>query len=208
MVIKPEPGQTFCTTWDVTDHRGEPISVGFVARAVLESQDDGSERLICRAMNWRSEREGPAIAPDHLAQRILDGLAQPGVHRALVDLNNWTLLKWLDDPCPFYDWRASRGGRSRRSSRRYGPHGCDDGRVLRRADLAGVAVAGERRGLHAGPCDDQSGRARGGHIAGLVSLRLPTEAELATAAFADLAEADEAAPTKSTRKHKRRKAKA
>ena len=47
---------------------------------------------------------------DFLAQRILDGLAQPGVHRALVDLTNWTLLKWLDDPAPFFDWRASMAG--------------------------------------------------------------------------------------------------
>ena len=104
---------TFCTTWDVTDYQGEPITVGFVARALLESQDDGTERLICRAMNWRSVREGPAVPADYLAQRILNGLAQPGVHRALVDLNNWRLLKWLDDPAPFFDWRGPRGGSTR-----------------------------------------------------------------------------------------------
>ena len=23
---------------------------------------------------------------------------------------NWTLLKWLDDPAPFFDWRASMAG--------------------------------------------------------------------------------------------------
>ena len=76
MVLKPEPGMTFCTTWDVTDHHGEQIAVGFVARALLESQDDGTERLIGRAMNWRSVREGPAVPADDLAQRILNGLAQ------------------------------------------------------------------------------------------------------------------------------------
>ncbi|TFV60081.1 hypothetical protein E4P42_06855 [Mycobacterium sp. PS03-16] len=107
MVIKPEVGQTFCSTWEVTDHRGELITVGFSARAVLERQDDDSERLICRAMNWRAERDGPAVPPDHLAQRILNGLAQSGVHRALVDIDTWKLLKWLDEPAPFYDWRAN-----------------------------------------------------------------------------------------------------
>ena len=50
------------------------------------------------------------IRHDYLAQRILKGLAQPGAHRALVDLTNWTLLKWLDDPVPFFDWRASLAG--------------------------------------------------------------------------------------------------
>ena len=83
MAIKREPGMTLCSTWNVTDHHGETISVGFVARANPETQDDGSERLICRAMNWRAEYDGPSLPPDHLAQRILDGLAQPGVHRAL-----------------------------------------------------------------------------------------------------------------------------
>jgi hypothetical protein len=62
-------------------------------------------------MNWRSVREGSAAPPPiDLAQRILNGLAEPGVHRALVSLTTWTLLKWLDDPCPFYDWRAKENG--------------------------------------------------------------------------------------------------
>jgi hypothetical protein len=50
---------------------------------------------------------------DDLAQRILNGLAQAGVHRALVDLNNWSLLKWLDEPCSFYDWRGNEGNKPR-----------------------------------------------------------------------------------------------
>jgi hypothetical protein len=45
-----------------------------------------------------------------LAQRILKGLAQPGAYRVLLDLTHWTLLKWLDDPVPFFDWRASLAG--------------------------------------------------------------------------------------------------
>ncbi|KUI36791.1 PAS domain-containing protein [Mycobacterium sp. GA-2829] len=108
MAIRPEPGQTYCSTWDVTDHRGEQIAVGFTARALLEPDERGGERLVCRAMNWRAEHDGPAQPPpDQLARRILDGLAQNGIHRALVDLDTWKLLKWLDPPAPFYDWRAN-----------------------------------------------------------------------------------------------------
>jgi hypothetical protein len=110
MAIKPEPGKTFCSTWDVTDHRGEQITVGFVARALVEEQEDGTEGLICRAMNWRSVRENAGVASDYLAQRILNGLAQSGVHRALADLSDWRLLKWLDEPAPFFDWRARENG--------------------------------------------------------------------------------------------------
>jgi Family of unknown function (DUF5628)/Domain of unknown function (DUF5593) len=84
VAIKPEPGRTFCSTWDIDDHAGNPITVGFVARVMVESDDDGGgpDRLICRAMNWRSARAETASAPVDLGQRILNGLAQPGVHRS------------------------------------------------------------------------------------------------------------------------------
>ncbi|HET7740095.1 MAG TPA: PAS domain-containing protein [Mycobacterium sp.] len=109
VAINPKPGRTFCSTWDVTDYEGNPIAVGFVARVLLES-DGGPERMICRAMNWRAVRDRSTIVPHDLAQRILNGLAEPGVHRAIVDLRSWTLLKWLDEPCPFYDWRSRADG--------------------------------------------------------------------------------------------------
>lgn len=106
MAIKAEAGQTICDTWDVTDYRGERITVGFVARSLSEEQDNGEEQLICRAMNWRSVQEGPSIQEDLLSQRILDTQVEPGVHRALVDPRGWSLLKWIDEPAPFFDWRA------------------------------------------------------------------------------------------------------
>ena len=207
MVLKPEPGMTLCTTWDVTDHQGEQIAVGFVARVLQESQDDGTERLIGRAMNWRSVQEGPAVPADYLAQRILNGLAQSGVHRALVDLDSWTLLKWLDDPCPFYDWRAAEEGDpvvhpadahhmpSMSAEFAAGP----TARVLRlRANGGGftpIHVTVNRVELEENT------------FAGLVSLRLPTEAELAAADFDDVDDPGDAAPAKPTRKRKLRKAK-
>ncbi len=110
MLMRPEPGMTFCTTWDVTDYNGQQITVGWAARAQLETEDDGTERLICRAMNWRSERDASTDPHDNLAARILNGLAQSGVHRVLVDLHHWKLLKWLDEPAPFFDWRARETG--------------------------------------------------------------------------------------------------
>src|SRR5262245_21620080 len=110
MAIKPEPGTKFCSTWDVTDFNGEPITLSFVSRVLQEEQDDGTERLICRAMNWRSVREDLTDSHDNLAQRILNGLAETGVHRVLVDLQNWKLLKWLDEPAPFFNWRAREVG--------------------------------------------------------------------------------------------------
>jgi len=56
VAIKPEVGRSFCSTWDVADFEGKPITVGFVARVLLESDDGGPDQLICRAMNWRRIR--------------------------------------------------------------------------------------------------------------------------------------------------------
>jgi hypothetical protein len=182
LAVKPEPGRTLCTTWDATDWQGNPIRVGFVARNAVEPGPDGRDHLIARGMNWRAEPAEPAQPGDHLAQRILDGLAQPGVHRALIDLNNWTLLKWLDEPCPFYDWR-----RSARNAPRVHPD--DEPRVAAMtAKFTGGAIAGVVRVPGHGDntwvpvhvtvnrveLEEQT-------YAGLVSLRLPTDAELAEA---------------------------
>lgn len=107
IAIAGQPGVTYCNTWDVTDSTGKLITVAFVARTEMEPADGGGQHLIARAMNWRSERETPVLAPDHLAQRILDSLAKPGVYRALVDVRNGRVLKWLDEPSPLYDWRGT-----------------------------------------------------------------------------------------------------
>ncbi|OBF40753.1 hypothetical protein A5724_06725 [Mycobacterium sp. ACS1612] len=187
MAIKPEVGTTFASTWEIRDFNHEPITIGFVSRVVQEGQDDGIEKLICRAMNWRSIAEDSDAPRDHLAQRIIDGLAQPGVHRCLVDLQNWTLLKWLDNPAPFFDWRASMTGEravhptDRRQilemTSHFVPTGTASG-VLRMVANGGgwtpVHVTVNRIQL-----DNDV-------YAGLATLRVPTEAEIAAANLADI----------------------
>lgn len=112
VAIKPTAGRTYCSTWNVTDYKGKPIAVGFAARVLAEPDDTGRDRLICRAMNWRGVSTEPVVPADDPGQVILDGPSQPGVHRALVNLTSWKLLKWLDEPCPFYDWHAREDGES------------------------------------------------------------------------------------------------
>lgn len=185
LVIKPEAGRTICSTWDVTDYRGEPITVGFVARSLPEMQPDGTERLICRAMNWRSVREGVSVQHDLLGQRILDGLAEPGVHRALVDPAHWTLLKWLDEPVPFFDWRSGIAGKwslhpqdtpTLDSMAEQFETGAARG-VLRMVDHHGGRVP-----VHVELHRVEVGR---GIYAGLASLRLPTPEEVRAAGIDD-----------------------
>jgi hypothetical protein len=181
MAVKAEPGQTLCSTWDLTDWQGNAIRIGFTARSALEPGPDGRDHLVARAMNWRAELKGPAVTADDLAQRILNGLAQSGVHQALVDLNNWTLLKWLDEPCSFYDWRGNEVDRPRvhpddenvmAAMTREFANGATS-RVLRMRghEATWVPVHVTVNLVELEPDT----------FAGLVSLRLPTDEELADA---------------------------
>ncbi|WP_270888885.1 hypothetical protein [Pedococcus sp. 5OH_020] len=53
---------------------------------------------------------GPAEAtpaappPAVLEHRVLESMAQPGEHRALFNLKNLRILRWLDDPLPHLHW--------------------------------------------------------------------------------------------------------
>lgn len=184
MAVKAKPGLTLCSTWDLTDWQGNPIRIGFTARSAMEPGPDGRDHLVARAINWRAERKGPAVTVDDLALRILNGLAQAGVHRALVDLNTWTLLKWLDEPCSFYDWRGTTGKPRVHSDDEHlvasmtteFANGATS-RVLRLpgldTDWVPVHVTVNRVELEPDT------------FAGLISLRLPTDAELANAGLSN-----------------------
>jgi Family of unknown function (DUF5628)/Domain of unknown function (DUF5593) len=184
MAVKALPDQTLCNTWDLTDWQGNAIRIGFVARTGLEPGADGRKHLIARAINWRSELKGPVVSTDDLAQRILSGLARAGVHRAIVDLNNWTLLKWLDEPCSFYDWRGGIAGGE--------PKVHPEDESLMRSMTTEFADGATSRVLRMPGHDDDWVPV---HVtvnrielepdtyAGLVSLRMPTDEELAAAGF-------------------------
>jgi hypothetical protein len=180
LAVKPEAGRTLCSTWDLADWQGTPIRIGFTARTALELGPDGREHLVARAMNWRAELKGPAATADDLAQRILNGLAQAGVHRALADLNNWALLKWLDEPCPFYNWRVNEPDKRVHPEDEHVMYsmtkeftGGATSRVLRLPgnDTEWVPVHVTINRVELEPDT----------YAGLVSLRLPTDDELAAA---------------------------
>jgi len=179
MAVNCNPGDALCSCWEASDPHGNPTKFGFVARAVLERVADGNQHLVVRAMNWRCEPCCSAVGPDGLAQGILDGLAQPGTHRALVSLDTWTLLKWLDEPCPHYDWRPTGAPMV---------HPADEPVVAAMtADFSKGPASGVLRlkgngggwvSMHVTvnrfQLDDKT-------VAGMISLRLPTETELAGA---------------------------
>jgi len=185
MAINAQPGQTVSGTLDLTDSNGKPIRIGFVARTGMETGSDGRDHLVARSMSWRADLEDPEMSNEVLAQRVVSGPARPGVHRALVDLNNRTLLKWLDEPCDFYDWRGGENGQAR-------IHSDDDHRVRAMAE---EFTDGPASGVLRLPGHDVDWvpvhvtvdrvELEPGTFAGLVSLRLPTVKELQAAGLRD-----------------------
>jgi len=173
------PGRTFAANWGFADAAGGLYRrVGFCFRTVLETVADGTEHLMARSMNVVEAIGDSELPSNHLANRIVDGLAQPGVYRAIVDLKNWTLLKWLDDPCPYYNWRG-----------RVQMHPDDREHYKERmiAELqTGMASAILRLGGNNGewvPLHVTLSRIElgSGVYGGLMLLRLPTDDELADA---------------------------
>jgi hypothetical protein len=178
--VKAEPGRSFCGTWDVTGHLGNTITLGYVGRVLAENEDGGPDALICRAMNWPSERDETTISTADLSQPLLETGAEPGVYRALVDLRTWKLLRWLEEPCPLYDWHPQEGGESfthpgdgpaiERMAKDF-ERGMPASQVLRLRAVGGgwtpVNVTAQIVELE-----------QGTH-AGMLSMRLPTDEELA-----------------------------
>ncbi len=175
-VIDAAPDRTYCATWDFQDKLGGFRRVGWCARTLMEPTEDGSEHLIGRAMNLLEAVSDSPLATEDLADRILNGLSQPGVYRVIVDLGNWTLLKWIDEPCPYFDWRG-----------RVEMHPEDREYLADR--MAAELKQGTTSGVLRLPGKDggwvplhvtiSKVELDGGVTGGLVTLRLPTENELA-----------------------------
>ncbi len=106
LAVDAAPDRTYSATWEFTDKMGQFRRVGFAVRTAMETAEDGTEHLVGRAMNLVEDVRDKPAGSENLAQRILEGLSQPGVYRLVVDLKNWTLLKWLDDPCPYFNWHG------------------------------------------------------------------------------------------------------
>ena len=174
--VDAAPDRTYCATWNFIDKQGQFRRVGFAVRTAMETMADGSDHLIARAMNLVDSVQSTPPPTERLAERILGGLAEPGVYRLLVDLNNWTPLKWLDEPCPYFVWRA-------------GAQLHPEDQKLYSARMADELLTGSTSAVLRMPGEDGAWvplhvsisrmELDAGVYAGLVTLRLPTGDELA-----------------------------
>ena len=170
------PDRTFCATWDFADKIGGFRRVGWCARTLLEPHEDGTDHLVSRAMNLVEAVSASPMAPGNLADRIVGGLAQPGVYRVIADLNTWTLLKWIDEPCPLFNWRG-RVQMHPDDHERFSARMTEE---LHEGSTSGVIrLPGNDGGFSPLHVTVSKVELEDGVTAGLVTLRLPTDSELA-----------------------------
>jgi hypothetical protein len=174
--IDAAPDRTYCATWDFTDKLGGFRRVGWCARTLMEKNEDGTDHLMARAMNLVEEVSETPLSADNLANRILQGLSQPGVHRVIVDLKDWTPLKWIDAPCPYFNWRGRvqlhPEDRERSADRM-------TAELENGATSAVLRLPGNEGGWVPLHVTINKVELDGGVYGGLVTVRLPTDAELA-----------------------------
>jgi hypothetical protein len=109
VLVQAKPGMEYqgCR-WTVRKDDGTEVYVNLWARAVAETGDGGREEVLARGITQVIGPKG--AAPDvpaplvTIAQRVVTAEYRPGVHRAIVDHGNLSLVRWLDPPMPGISW--------------------------------------------------------------------------------------------------------
>ena len=103
-VVNAHVGATHCATWVGKGEDQQLRRVHFSARIFEEPI---TRHRLVRGLNINTGPDTPLTPeqqPTILAQQLLAAVAEPGTHRAIVNLRTLTLLKWVDEPMPDIDW--------------------------------------------------------------------------------------------------------
>src|SRR5215213_9290563 len=110
LIVNAPPGYEHQATWTVRRDDGQLRAANFACRAIREMAGEAAGEVVLRGI---THDIGPAAttpsAPPKLllAQQVLTAERQPGRYRAIVNLRNLTLLRWIDDPMPGIAWENS-----------------------------------------------------------------------------------------------------
>ena len=108
-IVRAEPGTLHQATWTVKRDDDELRAANFACRMVRQTAEDGSPEVCLRGITHDigpADQTPSAPAPLVLAKQVLLAERDPGEHRAIVDLRNFRLVRWLDDPMPEVAWEA------------------------------------------------------------------------------------------------------
>ncbi len=108
VIVNAPPGSEHQATWTVRRDDGELRAANFACRCISVATPGGATETVLRGI---THDLGPAetipAAPYKmlLAQQVLAAEREPGRYRAIVNLRNLTLLRWIDDPMPGLAWQ-------------------------------------------------------------------------------------------------------
>lgn len=105
-VVQSKPGSEHQAIWTVVCDDGDRRAAHFSCRALQHQTEDGPQIV----MHGITHDIGPADdvpqAPRLavLERRVLDAVAKPGTHRAIVDVRTGHIIQWVDPPPASIDW--------------------------------------------------------------------------------------------------------
>jgi hypothetical protein len=110
-IVRSEPGEEHQAVWGIRRDDGQIRAGHFSCRAVEETHG-GQRQVVLRGITHDigpAEQTPAAPPPPVLEQRLLESMAEPGAHRALVNLHTLRILKWIDAPMEQLAWRHKPG---------------------------------------------------------------------------------------------------
>lgn len=81
----------------------------------VEETNDAQHEVVLRGITHdvgAADKTPAAPPPPVLEQRLVEIMAEPGAYRALVNLKNLRILRWIDSPMPGLAWRHRPGAPS------------------------------------------------------------------------------------------------
>ncbi|MEO3939207.1 GAF domain-containing protein [Dermatophilaceae bacterium Soc4.6] len=106
LLVRSRPGDEHQAVWAIRRDDAEMRAGHLSCRAILETPN-GNPEVVLRGI---THDIGPADAtpaappPAILEHRVLESIARPGEHRALVNLSTLRILRWIDGPLPDLHW--------------------------------------------------------------------------------------------------------
>lgn len=106
-IVRSQPGEEHQAVWGIRRDDGQLRAGHFSCRAVEETHDS-QKQIVLRGITHDigpAEQTPAAPPPPVLEQRLIESMAEPGAHRALVNLKTLRILRWIDTPMPRLAWR-------------------------------------------------------------------------------------------------------
>lgn len=108
LIVRSQVGDEHQATWTVVRDDQVRRAAHFSLRAVMETNSEGQNEVVLHGISHDlgPADEIPAAPPPIvLEQRLLQSIAEPGQYRAIVNLKNFRIMQWLDEPMPGLGWQ-------------------------------------------------------------------------------------------------------